>query len=119
LGPRRPAKDGVRPGTHSGGWRPPALYKNIPAEKDRAGAEAVTRTGQIAGLAGLAALGGLAVTARTYRLTEQGQITDRYTKAIEQLGGDKLDVRPAGSTPWSASSTTPNVTSRLLYNEIS
>jgi hypothetical protein len=48
-------------------------------------AAAVTRTGLIAGLAGLAALGGLAVTARTYRLTEQGQITDRYTKAIEQL----------------------------------
>jgi hypothetical protein len=75
---------------------PPALYKNIPAEKDRAGAEAVTRTGLIAGLAGLAALGGLAITARTYRLTEQGQITDRYTKAIEQLGGDKLDVRLGG-----------------------
>jgi hypothetical protein len=75
---------------------PPALYKNIPAGKDRAGAEAVTRTGFIAGLAGLAALGGLAITARTYRLTEQGQITDRYTKAIEQLGGDKLDVRLGG-----------------------
>jgi hypothetical protein len=34
---------------------PPALYKNIPAGKDRAGAEAATRTGLIAGLAGLAA----------------------------------------------------------------
>jgi uncharacterized protein YjbI with pentapeptide repeats len=30
---------------------------------------------------------------RTHELTEQGQVTDRYTKAIEQLGSDKLDVR--------------------------
>ena len=30
---------------------------------------------------------------RTYELTEQGQVTDRYTKAVEQLGSDKLDVR--------------------------
>src|SRR6516165_152732 len=29
-------------------------------------------------------------------LTEQGQLTDRYTKAIEQLGSDKLDVRIGG-----------------------
>jgi hypothetical protein len=33
---------------------------------------------------------------RTYELTEQGQVTDRYTKAIEQLGSDKLDVRIGG-----------------------
>jgi uncharacterized protein YjbI with pentapeptide repeats len=50
----------------------------------------------IAGLAGLAALGGLAMTARTHSLSEQGQLTDRYTKAIEQLGSDKLDVRLGG-----------------------
>jgi hypothetical protein len=30
---------------------------------------------------------------RTHELTEQGQVTDRYTKAVEQLGSDKLDVR--------------------------
>ena len=33
---------------------------------------------------------------RTLELTEQGQVTDRYTKAIEQLGSDKLDVRIGG-----------------------
>jgi hypothetical protein len=36
------------------------------------------------------------MAARTYRLTQQGQITDRYTKAIEQLGSDKLEVRLGG-----------------------
>ena len=33
---------------------------------------------------------------RTYELAEQGQVTDRYTKAIEQLGSGKLDVRIGG-----------------------
>ena len=54
------------------------------------------RTAVIAGLAGLAALGSLVMAARTYRLTQQGQITDRYTKAIEQLGSDKPEVRLGG-----------------------
>jgi hypothetical protein len=31
-------------------------------------------------------------------LTEQAQVTDRYTKTIEQLGSDKLDVRIGGTT---------------------
>lgn len=64
--------------------------------------------------AGLLAAGALAFTAlnfnllrrnseqadlwqrRIHELTEQGQVTDRYTKAIEQLGSDKLDVRIGG-----------------------
>jgi hypothetical protein len=33
---------------------------------------------------------------RTLELTEQGQVADRYTKAIEQLGSEKLDVRIGG-----------------------
>ena len=53
--------------------------------------------------AGLFAAGALVYTARNFtlsrrnvELTEQGQVTDRYTKAIEQLGSDKLDVRIGG-----------------------
>jgi len=53
--------------------------------------------------AGLFAAGALVYTGRnftlsrrTFELTEQGQVTDRYTKAIEQLGSDKLDVRIGG-----------------------
>jgi hypothetical protein len=39
---------------------------------------------------------GLVYTARTLHTTEQGQITDRYTQAIEQLGSDKPEVRLGG-----------------------
>ena len=53
--------------------------------------------------AGLFALGALvytgrnfALSRRTVELTEQGQVTERYTKAVEQLGSDKLDVRIGG-----------------------
>jgi hypothetical protein len=53
--------------------------------------------------AGLLAAGALLFTGRTFNLsrrtfelTEQGQVTDRYTKAIDQLGSDKLDVRIGG-----------------------
>ena len=53
--------------------------------------------------AGLFAAGALVFTARnftvsrrTLEVTEQGQVTERYTKAIEQLGSDKLDVRIGG-----------------------
>jgi uncharacterized protein YjbI with pentapeptide repeats len=53
--------------------------------------------------AGLLAAGALLFTGRTFilsrrtfALTEQGQVTDRYTKAIDQLGSDKLDVRIGG-----------------------
>ena len=78
-------------------WKvPPALYDHVPDPEDRASAESATRTGLVAGPAGLAALGSLAVTARTYRLTQQGQITDRYTKPVAQLGDDKLEIRLGG-----------------------
>jgi len=46
--------------------------------------------------AGLLAGGALLFTALNFRLLQQGQVTDRYTKAVEQLGSDKLDVRIGG-----------------------
>jgi hypothetical protein len=53
--------------------------------------------------AGLFAAGALIFTARnfilsrrTFELTEQGQVTDRYTKAIEQLGSNTIDVTIGG-----------------------
>ena len=46
--------------------------------------------------AGLFAAGALVFTARNFTLSREGQVTDRYSKAIEQLGSDKLDVRIGG-----------------------
>jgi hypothetical protein len=53
--------------------------------------------------AGIFAAGALVYTVRSftlsrqaYQLTEQGQVTDRYTRAIDQLGSDRLDVRIGG-----------------------
>jgi hypothetical protein len=47
-------------------------------------------------LAGLFAAGALVFTALNFGLSREGPVTDRYTKAIEQLGSDKLDVRIGG-----------------------
>jgi len=53
--------------------------------------------------AGLFAIGALIFTARNFTLSrrafdlaEQGQVTDRYTRAIEQLGSDTIDVTIGG-----------------------
>lgn len=48
------------------------------------------------GLAGLAVLAGAAFTWRQLQVSRQGQVTDRYTRAIEQLGEDSPVVRVAG-----------------------
>jgi hypothetical protein len=47
-------------------------------------------------VAGLFAAGALVFTALNFNLSREGQVTDRYTKAIEQLGSEKLDVRIGG-----------------------
>jgi hypothetical protein len=80
-------------------WKLPSLlYGDVSKASADARLQAANsfRTALVAGLAGLAALGSLAMATRTYRLTQQGQITDRYTKAIEQLGSDKLEIRLGG-----------------------
>ena len=47
-------------------------------------------------VAGLFAAGALWFTALNFSLSREGQVTDRYTKAITQLGDEKLDVRIGG-----------------------
>jgi hypothetical protein len=46
--------------------------------------------------AGLFAAGALVYTARNFSLSREGQVTDRYTKAIKQLGSEKPNVRFGG-----------------------
>ena len=46
--------------------------------------------------AGLLATGGVLFTVRKFVLSRDGQLPDRYAKAIEQLGSEKPDVRIGG-----------------------
>jgi hypothetical protein len=83
---------------------PPLLYCHTGAGADaRLKAITDTRTALFAGLLGVGALLTFwlnsrvyRITARTFELTEQGHITERYTKAIEQLGDDNRTIRLGG-----------------------
>lgn len=66
------------------------------AGEDKADAINATRQILLTAAGGTAVLIGLAFTARTYYLSRRGQLTDRYTKAIEQLASDKLTERLGG-----------------------
>jgi hypothetical protein len=74
---------------------------------ERLKAENDVRSTLLQALAGAVLLAGLYFTARTYQLNREssartyeldreGQITERFTRAIDQLGDDKLDVRLGG-----------------------
>ncbi|WP_190136175.1 pentapeptide repeat-containing protein [Streptomyces longispororuber] len=54
------------------------------------------RTAVVAFAAALGAGIALFYTARTYRLTRRGQITDRFTKALERLDSEKIYIRIGG-----------------------
>jgi len=54
------------------------------------------RTAFLQGLAGIGLAATVYFSARTLQLNRRGQVTDRFTKAIEQLGSDALDVRLGG-----------------------
>ncbi|MEU1038316.1 pentapeptide repeat-containing protein [Streptomyces sp. NPDC005907] len=54
------------------------------------------RTALVAMLAAIGAGVALVYTARTYRLTRRGQITDRFNKALERLGSEHEYVRIGG-----------------------
>ncbi|MEU5298604.1 pentapeptide repeat-containing protein [Streptomyces umbrinus] len=54
------------------------------------------RTALVGVVAALGAGIALLYTARTYRLARRGQITDRFTKALERLGSSEVYVRIGG-----------------------
>ena len=45
---------------------------------------------------GSALLFGLYFTARNLQVSQEGQITERFTRAIDQLGSDKIEIRLGG-----------------------
>jgi Pentapeptide repeats (8 copies) len=50
----------------------------------------------VQGLVGLAFFAGAFLTWRQVRVTREGQITERFTRAVDQLGSDRVDVRIGG-----------------------
>ncbi|GAA0431205.1 pentapeptide repeat-containing protein [Streptomyces luteireticuli] len=82
-------------------WRGPwwfdGRYLSTP-DLQRGSAALVTgfRTTLVQILAALGAVIALYFTARTYRLNYQGQVTDRFIKALERLGSDEIYVRIGG-----------------------
>ena len=69
----------------------PGLSKLTPAERVTAIDDVHGRMFQFA--TGLVAIVALAFTALNFWLSREGHMTDRFTKAIEQLGSASLDVR--------------------------
>jgi hypothetical protein len=47
-------------------------------------------------LGGLVLAAGAYFTGRTFALNREGQITERFTRAVEQLADEKLDIRLGG-----------------------
>lgn len=64
--------------------------------KGRADARQGVRTASLALLAGTVGVLGAVYTARTFSLNRAGQLTDRFSTAIEHLGHETLDVRLGG-----------------------
>ncbi|WP_199551685.1 pentapeptide repeat-containing protein [Streptomyces sp. N35] len=82
-------------------WKGPFIFdgKYMTTTQLRAGAAALAtglRTSLVALVAAVGAGIALLYTVRTYRLTRRGQITDRFTKALERLGSDETYVRIGG-----------------------
>ena len=70
------------------------------------------RSAVLQGIAGLVVVVGGAATWRQVRVSREGQITDRFTHAIDQLGCDKPEVRVGGIRALERIATNPRRTER-------
>jgi hypothetical protein len=77
-------------------WVPDRLATKGLKPVDHAQDLARIRTASLAALAGLIAVVGAIFTGLSYRLNRAGHITERFTRAIDQLGNAELDIRLGG-----------------------
>jgi hypothetical protein len=77
-------------------WAPEWLAQDNLTGTDKAEDVGRSRTAVLATLAGLIAIVGAMFTGLSYRLNRAGQITERFTRAIDQLGSDKVEIRLGG-----------------------
>jgi uncharacterized protein YjbI with pentapeptide repeats len=71
-------------------------HRHFDNAADELKAQNDVRTTLLQALAGGVLILGAYFTYRQLRVTREGQITDRYTKAVDQLGSEHLDVRLGG-----------------------
>lgn len=82
----------------------PAFFVPTPSEAELRTIDAArrmelqndVRATLLQGLGGLALLSGVFFTYRQLRIAREGQVTERFTRAVDQLGHDSLDVRLGG-----------------------
>ena len=79
-------------------WLPESRWFETKGQepKERSAEVGRNRTAILALLAGLIAVAGAIFTGLSYRLNRSGQITERFTRAVDQLGNPTLDVRLGG-----------------------
>jgi Pentapeptide repeats (8 copies) len=75
-------------------WRLKSGQQLLPGERVKAENEVSTTLLQ--GVGGLVLVAGAIATWRQFRLNREGQVTERFTRAIDQLGSEKLEVRLGG-----------------------
>ena len=75
---------------------PAVLVSGRLTAAERLNAENDIRSTLVQVLGGAVLIIGLYFTGRTFQLNREGHVTDRFTKAIDQLGSEKLDVRLGG-----------------------
>jgi hypothetical protein len=71
----------------------PAGEKRVTLQQAQGQLQNSIRATLLQGLAGAVVIAGAVATWRQVRISREGQITDRLTHAIDQLGDDKVDVR--------------------------
>jgi hypothetical protein len=64
--------------------------------EQRAKATSDARTALLQAVGGLLLAAGAAATWRQVRISREGQVTERFTRAVDQLGSEHLDVRLGG-----------------------
>jgi hypothetical protein len=64
--------------------------------EQRAKATSDARTALLQAVGGLLLAAGAAATCRQVRISREGQVTERFTRAVDQLGAEHLDVRLGG-----------------------
>ena len=75
-------------------WLPEWLTNDDLTGNDRAEDEGRNRTAVLATIAGMIAIAGAFFTGLSYRLNRAGQITERFTRAIDQLGATDESGKP-------------------------